>query len=228
MTKVLDENGLSYYNEKIQGKLDDKQDTLVSGTNIKTINGNSILGSGDIPISGGGGGGKTHYFVQPAGEQPWGSNTSKRIDFDTLVAGDRYVYYNRDSTSGFYYKYTKRDGTVVDTFTIVPEADNRAIMSDNYTYYRRIEIEVYETAHNVVNDDIEGAPFCKITFYPTSPIKSKTTDNKWYSAAVETIWYGGGTFGMIVFRHTFSWTDSQWIGKVINDLTTRISALENK
>ena len=33
----------------------DKQDTLVSGTNIKTINGESLLGSGDITISGGGG-----------------------------------------------------------------------------------------------------------------------------------------------------------------------------
>ena len=33
-----------------------KQDTLVSGTNIKTINGNSLLGSGNITISGGGGG----------------------------------------------------------------------------------------------------------------------------------------------------------------------------
>lgn len=33
----------------------DKQDTLVSGTNIKTINGESVLGSGDITISGGGG-----------------------------------------------------------------------------------------------------------------------------------------------------------------------------
>ena len=32
-----------------------KQDKLVSGTNIKTINGQSILGSGDITISGGGG-----------------------------------------------------------------------------------------------------------------------------------------------------------------------------
>lgn len=32
-----------------------KQDTLVSGTNIKTINGTSILGSGDITIQGGGG-----------------------------------------------------------------------------------------------------------------------------------------------------------------------------
>lgn len=34
-----------------------KQDTLVSGTNIKTINGNSILGAGNIEIQGGGGGG---------------------------------------------------------------------------------------------------------------------------------------------------------------------------
>ena len=33
-----------------------KQDTLVSGTNIKTINGNSILGAGNISIGGGGGG----------------------------------------------------------------------------------------------------------------------------------------------------------------------------
>lgn len=34
-----------------------KQDTLVSGTNIKTINGQSILGEGNINIEGGSGGG---------------------------------------------------------------------------------------------------------------------------------------------------------------------------
>lgn len=31
---------------------DAKQNTLVSGTNIKTVNGNNILGTGDVPISG--------------------------------------------------------------------------------------------------------------------------------------------------------------------------------
>ena len=31
-----------------------KQDTLVSGTNIKTINNQSLLGSGNITVSGGG------------------------------------------------------------------------------------------------------------------------------------------------------------------------------
>lgn len=35
-------------------QLNSKQDTLVSGTNIKTINGNSLLGAGDITIQAGG------------------------------------------------------------------------------------------------------------------------------------------------------------------------------
>jgi len=37
-----------------QTALNDKQGTLISGTNIKTINGNSVLGSGDMIITGGG------------------------------------------------------------------------------------------------------------------------------------------------------------------------------
>lgn len=42
---------ISQMDEEIKAK----QDTLVSGTNIKTINGNSILGEGNIVIEGGGG-----------------------------------------------------------------------------------------------------------------------------------------------------------------------------
>lgn len=38
----------------LQTALNLKQDTLISGTNIKTINGNNILGSGDIVITSGG------------------------------------------------------------------------------------------------------------------------------------------------------------------------------
>jgi hypothetical protein len=40
--------------DKVNEIIDDKQDTLVSGTNIKTINNTSILGSGNIDIQGGG------------------------------------------------------------------------------------------------------------------------------------------------------------------------------
>ena len=37
----------------LQSALDGKQDDLVSGTNIKTVNGNSLVGSGDVTITGG-------------------------------------------------------------------------------------------------------------------------------------------------------------------------------
>ena len=37
--------------DNLQIDLNNKQNTLVSGTNIKTINGNSVLGSGDVSIS---------------------------------------------------------------------------------------------------------------------------------------------------------------------------------
>jgi len=40
------------------------QEPLVSGTNIKTINGSSVLGSGDLTISGDGGGG-VHFNTKP-------------------------------------------------------------------------------------------------------------------------------------------------------------------
>lgn len=35
---------------KINEIIDDKQDTLVSGTNIKTVGGTSLLGSGNIAL----------------------------------------------------------------------------------------------------------------------------------------------------------------------------------
>ena len=45
---------LSPFTFENANKWNTKQSTLVSGTNIKTINGNSLLGSGDLIISGGG------------------------------------------------------------------------------------------------------------------------------------------------------------------------------
>lgn len=48
--------------EKLNQQLALKQNTLVSGTNIKTINGNSLLGSGDLAITGIGGSGTVNYI----------------------------------------------------------------------------------------------------------------------------------------------------------------------
>lgn len=52
--KYLDSNGLSHLWSKLKAYFQQK---LVSGTNIKTINNQSLLGSGNISISGGSGGG---------------------------------------------------------------------------------------------------------------------------------------------------------------------------
>ena len=62
-----------------------KQATLVSGTNIKTINGNSLLGSGDLTIAGGGG------DVTAAGNNTFtGSNTfTKHFSVYDEVSGYR-------------------------------------------------------------------------------------------------------------------------------------------
>lgn len=56
-----------------------KQDTLVSGTNIKTVNGNSLLGSGNITISGGGSGTETYDFK--------GTSRCAELTYDVVKEG---------------------------------------------------------------------------------------------------------------------------------------------
>lgn len=50
MTKLIGSTGLTYLWSKIKAALNTKQNTLVSGTNIKTVNNQSLLGSGNISI----------------------------------------------------------------------------------------------------------------------------------------------------------------------------------
>ena len=54
----VDTSTYTAYTASTDTAIQGKQDTLVSGTNIKTINNESLLGSGNITIQGGGGGGK--------------------------------------------------------------------------------------------------------------------------------------------------------------------------
>ena len=42
-----------YSKEQTDRLLEDKQETLISGTNIRTVNGQSLLGSTDLVVSGG-------------------------------------------------------------------------------------------------------------------------------------------------------------------------------
>ena len=55
--QFLDYDGLKTYHKNVKAQFDDhatkintKQNKLISGTNIKTINSNSLLGSGNLAI----------------------------------------------------------------------------------------------------------------------------------------------------------------------------------
>ena len=64
-----------------------KQDALVSGTNIKTVNGTSVLGSGDIIISGGGAGSDTTAIhTTTSGEISTLTEKTTLVDNDILLS----------------------------------------------------------------------------------------------------------------------------------------------
>ena len=97
---VLYCDGTDYVNDKtyIDGQTlfyrswDDKQDRLVSGENIKTVNGQSLIGSGDIAISGGGGtgsgGGNAPEVVEVEATTKLGST---RVSFADILPNKIYI-----------------------------------------------------------------------------------------------------------------------------------------
>lgn len=91
MAKVsnINLNGTSY-----TVKDPNAQETLVSGTNIKTINNQSLLGSGNITISGGSGGGETVIELtqqQYDALSAYGEDTTYIITDATPINMDNYA-----------------------------------------------------------------------------------------------------------------------------------------
>ena len=74
-------------------QLNGKQDTLVSGTNIKTVNGNSLLGSGDITIEGGGSDITAQYYSTSNGVQL----SKDSLNLLTFAPGDNITFANSGS-----------------------------------------------------------------------------------------------------------------------------------
>lgn len=72
----------------LQTDIEGKQDTLVSGTNIKTINGESVLGSGDIVISGGGSTDWNDITNKPTIPSAQGGSSGTNV---------QYIYSSKDS-----------------------------------------------------------------------------------------------------------------------------------
>jgi hypothetical protein len=62
-----------------------KQDLLVSGTNIKTINGNSLLGSGDLVVGGGGSSNPSTVYINTTGGATVGTPFTQIISLSVLI-----------------------------------------------------------------------------------------------------------------------------------------------
>ena len=86
-------DGIAANVSALQTAMDGKQPTLVSGTNIKTINGNSILGEGNLVIEGGGID-LSNYYTK--------TETDTKLDAkqNTLVSGTNIKTVNSQSILG--------------------------------------------------------------------------------------------------------------------------------
>ena len=98
--KVLSDNNYSNEEKQEVAKVKNKQDTLVSGQNIKTINGQSVLGSGNIQIEGGGGNSYTKQEsdakYQPKGNYATDQQLANKVDKVTGKGLSTNDYTNED------------------------------------------------------------------------------------------------------------------------------------
>ena len=116
--------------------LSTKQDTLVSGTNIKTINGTSLLGSGDITIEGGSGNvdlsdyytkSETNALVSPKLSQV----TLTQAEYDALSTKEENVLYiisdASTTDSSDYYTKAEIDSMIGGASTTINEINNLVV-----------------------------------------------------------------------------------------------------
>lgn len=101
--------------DTLSGTVETKQDTLVSGTNIKTINNQSLLGSGNIDIQGGGG--ITSGEVQTMIDE----SVSGKADTSAVTAV-------QDSLSGYVTTNTQQEITGNKTFIGSSNTNNKPII----------------------------------------------------------------------------------------------------
>lgn len=126
-------------NTDFPGELNLKQDTLVSGTNIKTINGSSVLGSGDLSVS----------------ASPGGSNTQVQYNNAGSLAGISGV--TTDGTQLILSKLSPSSNST--TALQITQADKSTVVQNIDTTSRRIGInETAPSATFVVKGTANGVP----------------------------------------------------------------------
>ena len=176
--------------DAVTKELAKKQDTLVSGVSIKTINGQSILGLGNIVLSGGTGG-----TVIPLKK---GSETSYNTTTTTTTPGGE-LFYN-SATVKIYYRVSGVNYTDWNVEGFYPRADVCApngIPNTGAFYLLEDELKIFNgtkmvAAYNGVKIHyLDGLPRISCSSQPKE-LKSALVDVKAFCDAVEnrdTIFY---------------------------------------
>ena len=139
--------------EDLQEALNEKQETLVSGTNIKTINGETLLGEGDVTLE---------------TTTTWGTiegTLSNQIDLQTVLEGKQETL-----VSGTNIK-TINGETLLGEGGITIEAGNTAIWGDiEGTLSEQTDLQ------NALNDKLDRTAYVvdtSLSIYSTNPVQNK-------------------------------------------------------
>jgi len=138
-----------YSKSHIDSSIAAKQDTLVSGTNIKTINSQSIIGSGDITISGG----AIIDDTDTSTGKTWSSSkiNSKKLIMSVGPTYAGYYEFNFDTNTS----QSKLDGFLAQAFDSSVAESIHFVMQDGGMNFK-INMWPYSDAHSETITSLEG------------------------------------------------------------------------
>ena len=179
----------------VDGRFDSKQDKLVSGENIKTINGETIVGEGNIEIEGG------SVDLEGYATEEYVDNAVAEVN---VKGEDGYVYSNGEKVD---MRFTR---SLIPVGTSIPANANL-----NTVAY--LKVGKYYCSQNVDAKTITNCPatsaFSMEVFNPLSPVvDNETTDPYVYRIRILTVYNTGvqyvqyATVGSTVNK----WTYNAW------------------
>ena len=167
-----------------------KQDTLVSSTNIKTINGSSILGSGDLVVSGSDPSGYT-TIVKSANQDVTNSGATDDTEFQfSIVAGGHYMvelnlaYSGNNVTGDFALGLSATAGTLrgrvtyqsITTTNAVTNATSASVSGASFFIgVATADLDVVENARVLITFHCSSNATYKIQHGQASPAAGRTT-----------------------------------------------------
>ena len=170
MLNKLDTSAYTSYTASTEGKEeviasaltslhDTKQDNLVSGENIKTINNQSILGSGNITIQGGGGGSVVELtqqeydaLVNPDSGTTYIITDAPVVDLNDYAMASGLTELSSSTATALATKADKQNVTANTSLPYFPAWNNQGVITGNGTRAYISAYDVNGTRYNIYRD----------------------------------------------------------------------------